>query len=335
MYINCDERTGQDILSPYNSIELLKNIGTDIELLVIDEAQRILDIGIKLKLIIDNAPHLQIIATGSSSFILSNKIKEPLTGRVIEYSLYPFSVEELSQVYSKIELQGLIDRLLIYGTYPRAVFGNLPIEDLLNVTDNYLYKDILEYNSIKKPEILKKILTLLATNIGSELNTSEITNTLDIRKETLDTYITLLEQSFILYSLLPYSNNIRSELTKKRKVFFFDNGIRNAILGNLNILYKRGDVSGLWENFMISQIIIKNNNKLQLTVRNKYNFWRTTDQHQEIDLIVSNTQSVSALEFCYNPNQAHKKRTPTQFKKNYQSSSFEVVHKNNFLDFLL
>lgn len=335
LFINCDERVGQDVLAPYNSIELLKNIGEGIELLVIDEAQRIVDIGIKLKLIIENAPDMQVIATGSSSFDLSNKIKEPLTGRVLEYSLYPFSILELSQVYSKMELQALTDRLLVYGTYPQAVFGTLPEEDLMNVADNYLYKDILEYNFIKKPEVLKKIVTVLATNVGNELSGSDITNTLDIRKETLEVYTTLLEQSFILYPLLPYSNNIRVELSKKRKVGFYDNGIRNAIIGNLNPLEKRSDVGALWENFMISQFIIKDSNKLQTNLKIKHNFWRTTDQHQEVDLIVSTADSVQGFEFCYSADQSKKKKHPTQFKLYYKDAPFVVIHKSNYLDYLL
>ncbi len=335
LYINCDERVGQQILAPYNSVELLKNIGENVELLVIDEAQRIVDIGIKLKLIIENAPKMQVIATGSSSFDLSNKIKEPLTGRILEYHLHPFSLEELLQVYTKMDLQALTDRFLVYGTYPRAVFGSLPEEDLLNVADNYLYKDILEHNFIKKPEVLKKIVTLLATNVGSELSVRDITNSLDIRKETFETYVALLEQSFILYSLLPFSNNIRSELTKKKKIGFYDNGIRNAILGNLNVVDKRSDVGALWENFMISQFIIKNYNKLQTKLKLKHNFWRTTDQHQEVDLIVSTADEIKGFEFCFSKQQAKKKKHPSQFKLYYKNASFEVVHKENYLDFLL
>lgn len=335
LYINCDERVGQEVLSPYNSLELRKNIGEGIELVVIDEAQRIFDIGIKLKLLIDNFPQLQIIATGSSSFDLSNKIKEPLTGRVLEYALYPFSLQELSQVYSKLELKSLTDRFLVYGMYPRAVFGSFPAEDLLAVADNYLYKDILEYNLIKKPDILKKIVTILASNVGSEISSAEITNTLDIRKETLDSYITLLEQSFILRPLLPYSSNLRSELTKKKKIIFYDNGIRNAILGNLNQIDKRTDIGALWENFMISQFIIKQSNEVQIVMKKKHNFWRTTDQHQEVDLMVSNFDTISGFEFCYKEETARKKKLPSQFKNYYPEACFEVIHRGNFLDFLI
>ncbi len=335
VYINCDESVGQSALSAYNSLELRKNTGIDTELLIIDEAQRIVDIGIKLKLLIDNYPELQIIATGSSSFDLSNKIKEPLTGRVIEYTLYPFSIAELSQHYNRLELQSIIDTLLVYGSYPRSVFGPLPGPDLINVADNYLYKDILEYNNIRKPELLKKIITLLANDIGSELSIVDMTNRLDIRRETLESYITLLEQSFVIYPLLPYSTNLRSELTKKKKVFFYDNGIRNAILGNLNHISTRGDFGKLWEQFMISQMYIQYKNSLEIENQSKFNFWRTTDQHQEVDLIISDSHSVAGYEFCYSAKMATKKKKPSQFTALYPDASYHIIHSENFLDFLL
>lgn len=229
----------------------------------------------------------------------------------------------------------MIDRFLVYGTYPRAVFGSLPAEDLLVVADNYLYKDILEYNFIKKPDILKKIVSILASNVGQEISSTEITDTLDIRKETLDSYITLLEQSFILRPLLPYSSNLRSELTKKKKIIFYDNGIRNAILGNLNPVDKRTDKGALWENFMISQFIIKQSNEFQIVLKKKYNFWRTTDQQQEVDLLVSNFDTLSGFEFCYKEESAKKKKIPSQFKNYYPKASFQVIHRGNFLDFLI
>lgn len=231
------------------STELKAFLG-DKKLIIIDEAQRVKNIGITLKLLIDNFPKMQIIATGSSSFDLSNEISEPLTGRKNEFHLYPFSIEEISQKYSKIETNRLLERRMIYGMYPEAVKGGEDlVKNLKSLAQSYVYKDILQYQNIKNPESLVKLLQALALQLGNEVSYNELAGLTGLDKNTVSNYIQILEKAFIIFRLSPFSRNLRKELKKLRKIYFYDTGIRNALIGNFNPLDLRTDAGALWKTF--------------------------------------------------------------------------------------
>ncbi|GAF88241.1 unnamed protein product, partial [marine sediment metagenome] len=241
IYINCDEPDMREALTKKTSTELKSFIGNN-NLVLIDEAQRVKNIGITLKLIVDNYPKIQVIATGSSSFDLSNEIVEPLTGRKYEFYLFPFSLEELKEIYSEIEINRIIENLTIFGMYPDIVLQKDDTAGLLReITKSYLYKDVLQYQNIKNPEVLEKLLQALALQIGNEVSFNEIARIIGIDKKTVSSYISILEKAFIIFRLKPYSKNLRSELKKLRKIYFVDTGIRNAIINNLNPFNLRQD----------------------------------------------------------------------------------------------
>ena len=289
-YFNCDEL---DILNRFqnatNSSNLKQIIGNN-KLVVIDEAQRVKNIGIKLKLLVDNFPNIQVIATGSSSFELSNIINEPLTGRSLEFWLFPFSLNEIYNKNQFLEAERNLESLLIYGSYPEII--NLTSFDqkaqrIKYLASNYLYKDILKFDNIKSSEIIVKLLQALALQIGSEVSYNELANLIGVNKQTIANYISLLEKAFIIFRLSPYSGNMRKAIGKLRKIYFFDLGIRNAIINNQNPLSIRDDIGKLWENFIISE---KYKQQLGLGFKTNYYFWRTYDK-QEVDLVYLNRSS--------------------------------------------
>lgn len=326
LFLNCDEPDVREALSDKTSTEL-KFIIKDYKLIFIDEAQRVKNIGLTLKLLNDNFPEVQIITTGSSSFELADKIEEPLTGRSYEFFLTPFSMRELSSKYSDIELKRIVEKRIIFGMYPEVVFDGG--EDLLrNIAKNYLYKDVLKYDNIKKPEILEKILRALALQIGSEASYTELSRLIGADKETIENYINILEKAFIIFKLKPYSKNLRIELRKLRKIYFYDTGVRNAVINNFNDFSLRNDEGALWENFIISERIKRNYNQNKHI--NNY-FWRTHTQ-KEIDYIEEIGGKLYAYEFKFND----KKKTASKiFKEAYKESHFEIVNSNNFLNFIL
>ncbi|MFZ3106726.1 MAG: ATP-binding protein, partial [Candidatus Hydromicrobium sp.] len=292
VYFNCDEPDIREALTEKTSTELKSFIGNK-RLVLIDEAQRIRNIGITLKLIIDNYPEIQVIATGSSSFDLSNQISEPLTGRKYEFRLFPFSISELKQVYTEIEIERLLDNRMVMGMYPDVVIKSDEAEEILrDITKSYLYKDVLQFQYIRNPEILNKLLQALALQVGSEVSYNELAGMLKIDKKTVSSYISLLEKAFIIFRLSPFSRNLRNELKKLRKIYFVDTGIRNALINNLNPMKLRQDTGGLWENFLISERMkIFNNSSVVIN----FYFWRT-HQQQEIDLIEEQGGSIYGYE---------------------------------------
>lgn len=327
-YFNCDEPDIREALIDKTSTELKPFLGNK-KLIIIDEAQRVKNIGLTLKLIIDNFPDYQIIATGSSSFDLSNKISEPLTGRKIEFYLYPLSLEELKSIYSDLETDRLVERRLLYGLYPDIVFSqSVPEENLKNLAQSYSYKDILQYQNIRNSEVLEKLLRALALQIGQEVSYNELSSLVGVDKKTIANYIQILEKAFVVFRLMPFSRNLRNELKKLRKIYFYDNGIRNALINNFNPLELRQDVGSLWENFMISERKKRNNN-YNLSV-NCF-FWRTR-QKQEVDYLEDQNGKISAFEFKW---QKDKIRKPKAFLRAYPGSSIELINKKNYKKFLL
>jgi len=328
LYLNCDEIDVRQALTDKTSTELKAFIG-DKRLVVIDEAQRVKNIGLTLKLLIDNFPNTQIIATGSSSFELSGKIKEPLTGRKTEFFLLPFSIKELTQVRSPLEIKRSLEDLLIFGSYPGVFLASNEREKIVReLATSYSYKDVLVYQDIRNPELLEKLLQALALQIGSEVSYSELAQLLGVNKITIENYVRVLEQAYIIFRVGPFSRNIRNELKKKRKIYFYDVGLRNALINNFNPLSLRQDVGALWENFLVIERMKKNNN---LEIINNIYFWRTTTG-KEIDYIEEADGVLTGYEFKW-----HKKTfiAPKEFLENYENSKVNLVNKDNFLDFIL
>lgn len=327
-YLSCEEIDVREALTNKSSTELKAFLG-NYKLVVLDEAQRVKNIGLTLKLLADNYPEIQIIATGSSSFDLSNKVVEPLTGRHIEFLLYPFSMNELNIYFGSHKSTRLLERRLIYGMYPGIVVQDGPeVKKLLEeITRSYLYRDILVFQNLKNSESLEVLLRALALQIGNEVSYSELAQLVGIDKNTIMDYIQILEKAFIIFRLRPFSRNIRNELKKLRKIYFYDNGIRNALVNNFNPLNLRNDVSVLWENFMISERMKRNQHTMHDP--NKY-FWRTHTQ-QEIDYIEDEGGRLEAFEFKW---KNQKFIPPKVFLKNYPGSSIKLITCENFADFL-
>lgn len=327
VYYNCDEPDIRSAFTDKTSTELKSYIGNR-KLVVLDEAQRIKNIGLTLKLLVDTYPDIQVIATGSSSFDLSNVIIEPLTGRKYEFILYPFSLTELKNIYSDIELERTVENRMIYGMYPEVIENVGKEEDIIeDIKRSYLYKDIFQYQQLKNPEVLEKLLQALALQIGNEVSFTELANLLVVDKKTVERYIELLKKAFVIYSLSPFSRNIRNELTKTRKIFFVDTGIRNALIRNFNIPDLRADTGHLWENFLISERLKDNNNNN--LKRNTY-FWRTYQQ-QEIDYIEEESGQIKAYELKW---RAKRNRIPAIFKEKYPGSEAIFIDRNNFSEFV-
>jgi uncharacterized protein len=327
-YLNCDEPDIQAILRRPTSTRLKQLIGSK-KLIIIDEAQRIPDIGITSKLFIDNFPDIQLILTGSSSLDMANALNEPLTGRKFEFNLFPFSFAELSAQTSVLEEKRLLENRLIYGYYPEIVVNPAEEEDrLLELVTSYLFKDILSMGQVQKPLILDRLTKALALQIGSEVSTNELSRLLGIDKNTVSRYVDLLEKTYVIFSLNSYSKNLRNELKKSRKIYFWDLGIRNAIIKNFNPLEIRSDKGHLWENFIIAERMKYLNNKGR---RDNVYFWRTT-QNQEIDFIEEYGGKLNAYEIKW----SHKAKAnlPSAFKISYPGSAFDVISTENYQEYL-
>lgn len=327
-YYNCEESDVTEGLSAGTSTAL-KNFFGKKKLVILDEAQKIKDVGIKLKLLIDNFPEMQIIATGSSSFELANIINEPLTGRFYPYQLYPFSLFELKQIYSKTEVNRLLERFLRLGLYPEIIkLGEQEAQKQISlIANNYLFKDIFTFQEVRNPEVLTKLVQMLALQLGNEVSLDELSNNLGVSIETVERYIILLERAFVIFRLPAFSRNLRTEIKKSRKIYFYDCGIRNALIRNFNSLNLRSDVGALWENFCITERM-KANQRKDLSP-NQY-FWRTYNQ-KEIDYLEERDGKLSAFEFKWNKK---KIKVPREFLDTYENSEFEVVSKENYLRFL-
>lgn len=325
IYLNCDEIDVRQALTNKTSTELKNFIGNN-KLVIIDEAQRVQNIGLTLKLLVDNFKDIQIIATGSSSFELSNKISEPLTGRKIEFHLYPFSIQELSNTLSSIEIQRSLNDFLVFGMYPDIIINKENRKNsLLELSTSYSYKDILQFDKIRNSAILEKLLQLLALQIGSEVSYNELANSLGIDKNTVARYIDILEKAFIVFTIKPFSRNLRNELKKLRKVYFWDIGIRNSLINNFNNIDLRTDVGALFENFIIVEKIKHNANNLLYP---SYYFWRTKEQ-KEIDFLEEIDGKIFAYEIKINKD---KVKEPKLFKDTYTNSAFSIINKINFIE---
>ena len=307
-----------------------RNILGDNSILFIDEAQRIEDIGIKLKHITDHIPEVSIIASGSSSFDLANKINEPLTGRKWEFHLYPLSFQELVSYHGLNEEQEQLPQRLVYGSYPEVVQNpNSARRILETLTSDYLYKDILVWSGIRHSDKLDTLLKALALQIGSQVTYSELGQLCELDKKTVERYLGVLQQAFIIFRLPSFSRNLRNELKFSRKIYFHDNGIRNAILGSFTPFELRTDVGKLWENYLVSERIklISNSESYARSY-----FWRTTQQ-QEVDYVEELNDKVNAFEFKWNP--LAKTKGLRTIKNAYSLENVPIITPDNYDDFLL
>lgn len=324
-YINCELLENITALRTPNSIDLRNYLG-NYELIVLDEAQNIPDIGRILKIIVDTSPELQIIATGSSSFDLGQRLAEPLTGRAREYLLFPLSISELQQTLDWIDIDASLERILRFGLYPE-VFGRSDedsMEELTQIASNYLYRDILQFEQVKRPALLGNLLTALALQIGQEISLNELSRLLGETIPTIQRYIELLEKAYVIFRLRSFSRNLKKEIAKGQKVYFYDLGIRNALIRNFNPLPMRNDAGGLWENFCICERMKFHQNKRHFV--NSY-FWRTYDQ-KEIDLIEEYGGQLKAFEFKYRS--AKRILPPKDFIQAYPEGQFFFVNRENY-----
>ncbi len=328
LYLNGDDPAIQLSWNTPTERFIFQQIGAH-KVVVIDEAQRLKNIGLTAKMIIDARKEIQLFISGSSSLELNSEIKEPLTGRKWEYFLYPFSWSELVNHYGMHQSTLELNHRLVMGSYPDVV--NHPEQDknILNqLSGTYLYKDVLEKGGLKKPELLMKILQALAWQVGNEVSYSEIAGLVEVDKNTVSNYIDLLEKAFVIFRLPPLSRNLRNEISSKRKIYFYDNGIRNAIINQLAPIEMRNDAGALWENFLISERLKKN------TYSDFWGasyFWRTRES--EIDYIEEKDGVFQAFEFKWNAKT--KFRFPRQFAENYHPQLSELIHPGNFQDWLV
>lgn len=328
LFLNCDEPDIPPFLTGATSTEL-RELVNGYSVVFIDEAQRVKNIGLTLKLFTDEIPEVQVIASGSSSLELSNEVVEPLTGRKYPFQLHPFSLSELSQTMDRRDLGRLLEQRIIYGMYPEVTQTPEDAEFLLKeIASSYLYKDLLQFQDIRKPEILPKLLQSLALQMGNEVSYNELANSVGVSKETIRNYIDLLEKCFVIFRLGPFSRNLRKELTKMRKVYFWDTGIRNALIRNFNPLDLRQDTGALWETFVLSERLKHLRNSGQDPA--SY-FWRTHRQ-QEIDYIEEMSGHLNAYEIKWNPDA--KVRFPKPFREAYPDAGTSVVHRDNFWGFV-
>jgi len=328
IWLNCDDADVREKLTGATSTQLKNLIGKN-KFLVIDEAQRVKNIGITLKLITDNIKDCILCVSGSSSFDLANQINEPLTGRKYEFLLYPLSVQELKNSTSQLEETRLLHQRVIYGMYPDAAL-NVPSAEIIlkNLSGSYLYKDVLAWRNIRKPELLEKLLIALALQIGREVSYRELSAHIGADKETVESYVDLLEKCFVIYRLMPFSRNLRNEMVKMRKIYFYDNGIRNAIINNFTPLELRDDTGALWENFVVTERLKRLNNKM--IYANKY-FWRS-HARQEVDYVEEKDGTIEATEIKWKPKPGY--RFPKLFMETYKPGATHLISRENYMDFL-
>lgn len=325
-----DDLSVQEVLGSQN-IEKISELVKGLDLFVVDEAQRIPNIGTGLKILVDNNPKLQVIATGSASFDLRNKIGEPLTGRKRTLCLYPLAQMELNVIATPFELKQQLEKRLIFGSYPEIITAESDRERvsiLTEIVNSYLLKDILELERVKGAKVLIDLLRLLAFQVGSEVSHTELSKTLGLDKNTIARYLDLFEKAFVLYNLRGFSRNLRKEVTRTGKYYFYDNGIRNALIANFNSINLRDDKGKLWENFLVVERLKKQAYSYLLS--NNY-FWRTWDQ-KEIDFIEEREGKLFGYEFKWSEK---KGKMPSDFQKNYPGSKLEIVNLENFLDFVI
>lgn len=326
LFLDADDPSTRSVLQSPTTEQVRTFIG-NYKYIFLDEAQRIPQIGLTLKIITDQFKEVQLFVSGSSSFDLGNELNEPLTGRKWEYELFPISWEEYENKIGFIKSEQQIENRLIYGFYPEIINNQgKEREALKNLVNSYLYRDILAFSDIKKPEVLEKLLQALALQMGSEVNYNELSQLVGINKITVQKYIEILEKGYVVFRLNSFSRNIRNEIKQNRKIYFYDNGIRNMIIGNFNPLNLRIDKGALWENFLVSER--KKQNLYKDTFAKMY-FWRTKQQ-QEIDFVEENNGKIVGFEFKWN---SKKTKFPQNFIKTYKAKG-HIINRNNFREFV-
>lgn len=328
LFLDGDNPKVRSLLDDPNTEEI-KNIIGKHKLVFIDEAQRIAGIGLTLKIITDQFKGVQLFTSGSSSFDLSNKINEPLTGRKWEYQLYPISWEEFENHHGYLYAEQQLEDRLLYGFYPDVL--NNPGEEisiLKNLVNSYLYRDILAYSEIRKPEVLDKLVQALALQVGSEVNYSELSQIVNVDKNTISKYIDILQKGYVIFKLGSFSRNIRHEIKTNKKIYFYDNGIRNMVIGNFDPLELRTDRGAIWENFLISERIKQHEYKESLA---KTYFWRTKQQ-QEVDFVEDKAGKIYGYEFKWSAK--NKVKLPKTFVESYNASE-KVIDRKNFREFVI
>jgi hypothetical protein len=322
-YFNCDELETRKLFSAENVSSLKSIIGKN-KLIMLDEAQKIDNAGLIIKLIVDNIPNTQVIATGSSAFELSDKLNEPLTGRKWEYQLMPFAFEELAAHTSPITEVSSLQKRLLYGSYPEVI--NNPgseSEVLSELSSSYLYKDVFVLNDIRKPELVEKLLTALALQVSAEVSFNELAQLLSSDPTTIERYILMLERAFIIFRLTNYSTNQRNEIKKSRKIYFYDNGIRNALIADFRPVDLRDDIGKLWENYVVSELRKRNANHRKQC---KTHFWRSVSSG-EIDYLELMNAQIHAYEIKWN---VRKKPSLKSFLNLYPKAIVQTVNPDNY-----
>ncbi|MFN0016364.1 MAG: ATP-binding protein [Saprospiraceae bacterium] len=326
--LDCDD-AGVRMRLELQQLPNLLNVVGDAELLLIDEAQRVKNIGLTLKIILDQISTVRLLVSGSSAFELSNQINEPLTGRKWEYRLLPFSIHEMVGHHGAFEEERRLKQRLLFGLYPEVVKNPGIERDVLNqLATSYLYKDVFTFQEMRKPELLDALLKALALQIGSETSYNKLAEVVGSDIATVQRYIDLLEKSYIVFRLPAFSRNLHTELKKSRKIYFYDNGIRNAIVGDFRPLELRNDIGGLWENFLVGERLKRN--AYHSFYGNAY-FWRTVKQ-QEVDYIEDYDGQLHAYEFKWNA--VKNARLPAPFLQAYPGSPFQVINPENYQAFL-
>ena len=330
LHINADEARYLDVLAS-RDLNQLKLLVEGYDLLFIDEAQRVPDIGLNLKILHDGLPALKIIVTGSSSFELANRTQEPLTGRTWTYTLYPIATTELRAHHNQFELRELLEPQLLYGGYPE-VFGLANQQDkaqyLRELSTAYLYRDILEMANLRYPDKLRKLLRLLALQVGSAVSLNELGNSLQISKDTVATYLDLLEKAFVVFRLSGFSRNLRKEVVKMDKVYFYDLGVRNAILNNFSPLLTRTDVGAMWENFLVVE---RRKRNAYLSYPALPYYWRTYTG-AELDYVEDADGQLAGYEFKW----SRKALTPpASWLDTYPTATYNGINRESYLDFVL
>ena len=329
LFLNCDEPEVQRFIETASSSRIQAFFGNK-KLIVLDEAQQIVDIGLKIKLMVDTFPEFQIIASGSSSFDLVNATSEPLTGRKWQYQVFPLSFQEMTAHHGLLEERKMLMHRLVFGYYPEVVAHPGQEKELLPlIGESYLYKDILRLEQIKKTDALVRLLQAIAYQVGSQVSYAELAQVSGIDAKTVEKYISVLEKAFVIFRLSSFSRNLRNELKFSKKIYFYDNGLRNTLINNLNPAENRNDIGVLWENFLISERLKYNH------INGSYAqqwFWRTRQQN-EIDLLEEKDGKLKAYEFKWNPKA--KVKISKQFQNQYPDVPVKVIHRDNIEEFIL
>ena len=329
LLVSGEDITVQDYLSS-QSVEKLKSFIGDNKFLIIDEAQKIKNIGLNIKLLLDNVDMLKVVATGSSSFDLARQIGEPLTGRKYTLKMFPLAQLELNKIQNKPEIDATLEQRLVYGSYPEIILiknNTKKIAYLKEIVASYLYKDILELEGIRHSDKLVRLLQLLAFQIGKEVSFNKFGQQLGMSKNTVDRYFDLLEKSFVLFKLRGFSRNLRKEISKNSRYYFYDIGIRNALINNFNSLSMRNDIGMLWENYIIIERV-KKQEYLGISANNY--FWRTYNQ-KEIDFIEERQGKLYGYEIKWSNDKC---KPPKEWREAYKGSEFNIITKENYLTFI-